>query len=81
MSNLTFPTEFIYENLMIQTNLLKAALDFKVKKTIFLGTSCIYPKFSKTPIKDNKLELLSNCKFFIMGNDKVPLQSTLRYIY
>ena len=55
MSNLTFPTEFIYENLMIQTNLLKAALDFKVKKTIFLGTSCIYPKFSKTPIKENYL--------------------------
>ena len=53
MSNLTFPTEFIYENLMIQTNLLKAALDFKVKKTIFLGTSCIYPKFSKTPIKES----------------------------
>ena len=55
MSNLTFPTEFIYENLMIQTNLLKAALDFKVKKTIFLGTSCIYPKFSKTPIKESYL--------------------------
>ncbi len=55
MSNLTYPTEFIFENSMIQLNLLKAALDNKVKKTIFLGTSCIYPKFSKTPIKEEYL--------------------------
>ena len=55
MSNLTYPTEFIFENSMIQLNLLKAALDNKVKKTIFLGTSCIYPKFSKTPIKESYL--------------------------
>mgnify|MGYP001383461731 CR=1 FL=1 len=55
MSNSTYPTEFIYENLMIQSNLLKAALDYKVKKTIFLGTSCIYPKFAKNPIKEEYL--------------------------
>ncbi len=55
MSNLTYPTEFIFENSMIQLNLLKAALDNKIKKTIFLGTSCIYPKFSKTPIKEEYL--------------------------
>ena len=55
MSNLTFPTEFIYENLMIQSNLLKAALDNNIKQTIFLGTSCIYPKYAKTPIKEKYL--------------------------
>mgnify|MGYP001426299062 CR=1 FL=1 len=55
MSNSTYPTEFIYENIMIQSNLLKAALDYNVKKTIFLGTSCIYPKFAKNPIKEEYL--------------------------
>ena len=55
MSNLTYPTEFIYENLMIQSNLLKAALDNNIKQTIFLGTSCIYPKYAKTPIKEKYL--------------------------
>ena len=55
MYNLTYPTEFIYENLMIQSNLLKAALDNNIKQTIFLGTSCIYPKYAKTPIKEKYL--------------------------
>jgi len=55
MSNLTYPAEFIYENLMIQSNLLKAALDNNIKQTIFLGTSCIYPKYAKTPIKEKYL--------------------------
>jgi GDP-L-fucose synthase len=55
MSNSTYPTEFLYENIMIQSNLLKAAFKYKVKRTIFLGTSCVYPKFAKTPIKEKYL--------------------------
>ena len=55
MSNLTFPTEFMYENLMIQTNLIHASYLAGVKKLIFLGSSCIYPKFAKQPIKEDYL--------------------------
>ena len=46
---------FLLENLQIQTNLLNCAKEFKVKRTIFLGSSCIYPKYSKTPIKEEYL--------------------------
>ena len=55
MYNNSHPTEFLYENMMIQANLLKAAFKNKLKRTIFLGTSCIYPKFAKTPIKEEYL--------------------------
>ena len=46
---------FYLENIEIQNSLLKLALKKKIKRTIFLGTSCIYPKFSKTPIKESSL--------------------------
>ena len=52
-SNNKFKADFIYENLMIQTNLINAAYNNGVKNLIFLGSSCIYPKFSKQPIKEN----------------------------
>jgi GDP-L-fucose synthase len=52
LENKNFQLEFLLENLQIQTNLLTCAKAFKVKRTIFLGSSCIYPKFCKTPIKE-----------------------------
>tara|TARA_B100000686_G_C16654715_1_gene897471 strand:- start:209 stop:1153 length:945 start_codon:yes stop_codon:yes gene_type:complete len=47
--------EFIYENIQIQTNLIHCAYKFNVKDLIFLGSSCIYPKYSKQPIKEKYL--------------------------
>lgn len=60
-ANDTYPAEFIYQNLMIQTNIIHAAYLSGVKKLLFLGSSCIYPKFAPQPIKeayllDGKLE-------------------------
>ena len=54
------------ENIEIQNSLLNLALQKNIKRTIFLGTSCIYPKFSKTPIKEEslltgKLEKTNQC--------------------
>ncbi len=54
-ANNQFKGEFIYENLMIQTNILHSSYKAGVKKLIFLGSSCIYPKFSKQPIKEKYL--------------------------
>lgn len=54
-ANNTYPADFIYENLMIQGNIIKAAHDFKVKKLLFLGSSCIYPKNCLQPIKEEYL--------------------------
>ena len=55
MANHKFKGEFIYENLMIQTNLIHASYLAGVKKLIFLGSSCIYPKLSKQPINEKYL--------------------------
>ena len=49
------PAEFIYDNLMIHTNIIDAAYRNGVKKLIFLGSSCIYPKFAKQPITEDQL--------------------------
>ena len=54
-ANNTYPADFIYENLMIQNNVIKAAHDFEVKKLLFLGSTCIYPKMAPQPIKDEYL--------------------------
>lgn len=54
-ANNTYPADFIYENLMIQNNIIKAAHDFKVKKLLFLGSTCIYPKLAPQPIKEEYL--------------------------
>jgi GDP-L-fucose synthase len=47
--------DFIYENIMIQSNIIKASKDYNVKKLLFLGSSCIYPKMSPQPIKEEYL--------------------------
>ncbi|SDP06717.1 GDP-L-fucose synthase [Clostridium gasigenes] len=54
-ANNTYPADFIYENLMIQNNVIKAAHDFKVAKLLFLGSTCIYPKMAPQPIKEECL--------------------------
>lgn len=55
LANDTYPYEFLMDNLLIQNNLIKSALDSDVKKFIFLGSSCIYPKFANQPIKEEYL--------------------------
>jgi len=54
-ANNDFRADFIYENLMIQSNIIKASHDNRVKKLLFLGSSCIYPKLCQQPIKEEYL--------------------------
>lgn len=54
-ANNIYPADFIYENLQIQNNVIKAAHDFKVTKLLFLGSTCIYPKLAPQPIKEEYL--------------------------
>jgi GDP-L-fucose synthase len=54
-ANSTYPAEFIAVNLQIQTNVIDAAYKAGVKKLLFLGSSCIYPKFAPQPIAEDSL--------------------------
>jgi GDP-L-fucose synthase len=54
-ANNSYPAEFIYENLMIQNNLIHNAFLNGVKKLLFLGSSCIYPKNAKQPMSEGQL--------------------------
>ena len=54
-ANDTYPADFAYINLMIESNVIKASYDYKVKKLLFLGSSCIYPKMAPQPIKEEYL--------------------------
>jgi GDP-L-fucose synthase len=54
-ANSTFPAEFIYENLMIATNLIHGAFRAGVRKLLFLGSSCIYPKLAPQPMIEEEL--------------------------
>ena len=54
-ANNNYPAEFIYENLQIQNNLIHAAHLNNIQKLLFLGSSCIYPKFAKQPMKEDTL--------------------------
>ena len=55
MANKINPVEFLLDNLKIQNNLIETSYKFGVKRLLFLGSSCIYPKFSKQPIKEEYL--------------------------
>jgi len=55
MANSTYPADFIRNNLQIQTNVIDAAYRHGVKKLLFLGSSCIYPKFAPQPMKEEYL--------------------------
>lgn len=54
-ANSTYPADFIYDNIMIQSNLIHAGYKYGVKKLIALGSSCIYPKFCPQPMKEGDL--------------------------
>lgn len=54
-ANSIYPADFIYQNLMIETNIINAAYQNKVKKLLFLGSSCIYPKHAPQPMKEEYL--------------------------
>ena len=54
-ANDTYPAEFIYENLMIQSNVIHQSFSSGVRKLLFLGSSCIYPKLAKQPMTEDQL--------------------------
>jgi GDP-L-fucose synthase len=55
LANNTYPADFIYQNLMIEANIIHAAYTYGVIKLLFLGSSCIYPKFAPQPMKEEYL--------------------------
>ena len=55
LENATYPADFIYDNLSIATNLIHLSHKNNIKKVLYLGSSCIYPKFAKQPIKEDSL--------------------------
>jgi len=54
-ANCDYPVEFLLENLQIQNNLIAASFEFGVKKLLFLGSSCVYPKLAAQPIREESL--------------------------
>ncbi len=54
-ANSDFPADFLYDNLMIATNIIHATYQFQVKKLLFLGSSCIYPRLCPQPIREEYL--------------------------
>ena len=55
LANETYPVDFLTENLRIQSNVLDAALEHRAERVLFLGSSCIYPKFAEQPIREDSL--------------------------
>ena len=55
LANNTYPYDFIMQNMLIQNNLIQAAVENKIQKFIFLGSSCIYPKMAPQPLKEEYL--------------------------
>jgi GDP-L-fucose synthase len=54
-ANSIYPADFIYDNLAIETNVIHQAYEYDVRKLLFLGSSCIYPKYASQPIKEDSL--------------------------
>lgn len=54
-ANNTYPADFLYENIMMEANVLHSAAEFEVEKLLFLGSSCIYPKLAPQPLKEESL--------------------------
>lgn len=55
LANETYPADFLYDNLMMEANLIRAAADVGVEKLLFLGSSCIYPKLAPQPLTEDAL--------------------------
>ena len=54
-ANNTYPADFIYQNIMIEANIIHAAYEFKVKRLLFLGSTCIYPKAVEQPMREDAI--------------------------
>lgn len=54
-ANATYPSAFLYDNLAVQTNVIQSAYESGVERLLFLGSSCVYPKFADQPIKESAL--------------------------
>ncbi len=85
MANNIYPTEFLLENLQIQNNVIESAWRNNVKRLLFLGSSCIYPKFAKQPITEDSLltgELESTNEFYAIAKiSGIKLCEALRKQY
>jgi len=55
LANSSYPADFIYDNLVVQTNVIEAARRFETRKLLFLGSSCVYPRLAPQPIKEEYL--------------------------
>lgn len=55
LANSQYPVDFLADNLAIQSNVIQSAVSNNVRKLLFLGSSCIYPKYAKQPIRENEL--------------------------
>ena len=55
LANDTFPADFVYQNLALETNIIHSAYKAKVEKLVFLGSSCVYPKYANQPINEDAL--------------------------
>lgn len=55
LANKKYPAEFLYDNMMIEANIIEAARQVDTEKLVFLGSSCIYPKFAPQPIQESEL--------------------------
>lgn len=55
LANNTYPADFLYDNLMIEANVIHGSYQHQVKKLLFLGSSCIYPKYAPQPLKEESL--------------------------
>ncbi len=55
LANNSYPADFIYQNLMMEANIIHSAFQNKIKNLLFLGSSCIYPKFAEQPMKEESL--------------------------
>jgi len=55
LANNSYPADFIYQNLMMEANIIHSAFQNEIKNLLFLGSSCIYPKFAEQPMKEESL--------------------------
>ena len=82
LANSTYPAEFIYENIMIEANVIHAAYTHGVKKLLFLGSSCIYPKLAPQPMKEEYLltgELEATNEAYAVA--KISLEDGIKQAY
>ena len=85
-ANSVFPADFIYQNLAIQNNIIQASFINGVRDLIFLGSSCIYPKFAKQPIKESyllksELEKTNEAYYFVFHSKLKKISFVYAHLY